>query len=244
MGTRSDEEMALNTDDRHGVRRGEMIWVGGQASLYDQDDIKMLQNLRSQVNEAMERFSTILNELESDLHDLVFLLCFYVEDGTGSEGAFLNLLAANLPDGVKTAITVVPVPSLMHSDQLVEIEGYAMRRENGDRMSRTHSVSPKGLLKSDRFCSGIRCGKMIFVSGQSPIDQDACIYAPCDIVAQTVFEMEEIGNILEKRMREFLASKTIDEVANSLERKRPHELKVAADEWLNSRSSSKRLRTK
>ncbi|MDA8586713.1 Rrf2 family transcriptional regulator [Rhodobacteraceae bacterium] len=48
----------------------------------------------------------------------------------------------------------------------------------------------------------------------------------------------------EKRMREFLASKTIDEVANSLERKRPHELKVAADEWLNSRSSSKRLRTK
>ena len=196
MAIKGPEIMAQNNIGRQGVRRGVMIWVGGQADLEDQIEALNPFDLPRQITGAMRRFDLVLHDLNVDLRDLVFLLCFYLEDGNSNEEAVLDLLAAALPSGVRTAITVVPVPSLRHQGQMVEVEGYAMRQENGDRMSRTYVRSSTSSTSASKFCAGIRCGKMIFVSGQSPVDPHGGVHAPGDIIAQTNYEMEEIRNIL------------------------------------------------
>jgi len=196
MDIKRYETMLDNANHSHGIRRGEIVWVGGQTGQQPQASTNAQPDFPAQITNAVNHVASVLSEAKTDLQDLVFLLCFYVEDGTRSENTVLDLLAKSLPDGVKTAINLVPVQSLVHQGQLVELEGYAMRRVNGDYMPRSYAVSATDRAQSDKFCAGIRCGKMIFVSGQSPMDKDGCVHAPKDIIAQTIFEMREIGNTL------------------------------------------------
>lgn len=178
------------------LRCGEMIWVGGQADRDDSGSIRTPGDVPEQMKGTIGRIERELTLNGAALEDLVFLLCFYAEDGSGDEHTVCAQLADCLPDGVKTAVNLVPVPRLMDAQQLVEIEGYAMRHPNGDLMPRSYAVSEPIQVASEKFCPAIRCGKMIFVSGQAPIQTDGTVHAPGDIVEQTLFEMVQIERIL------------------------------------------------
>ena len=186
----------INVTHKHGVRCGEMIWVGGQVDLTPEGVVLNQGDLQTQTANVMSHFDTVLQGLDCDLQDLVFLLCFYVNDGSVDESTFLDMVAAALPEGTKTTVNAVPVPYLAYEGLSVEIEGYAMRRENGERTVRTYASNDDASLLPDKFCQALRSGKMIFVSGQYPIDASGNVIEPGDIVAQTNVEMAQIETLL------------------------------------------------
>ena len=144
---------------KHGVRCGEMIWVGGQVDLDPQGTVLNQGDLAAQTVNVMGNIARVLDGLDCDLQDLVFLLCYYVNDGTVDEVEFLNMVATCLPDGAQTAVNAVPVPYLAYTGMSVEIEAYAMRRENGDRTIRTYAVQDETTVlpsKLVRLCEAVR----------------------------------------------------------------------------------------
>ena len=173
-----------------------MIWVGGQVDLTPAGVVCNPGERPLQTRNAMAHFSSALHALECDLEDLVFLLCFYVNDGSVDEGAFLEEVASCLPDGAVPAINAVPVPYLAYPGMMVEIEGYAMRREDGGRIEKTVASHQSLCPLPAPFSQAIRSGKMIFVSGQYPRLAEGTVYHQGDSVAQTRRIMEQVTALL------------------------------------------------
>jgi enamine deaminase RidA (YjgF/YER057c/UK114 family) len=188
----------IKVSHKHGVRSGQMIWVGGQVDLTPDGKVNHPGDLRAQTKNAICSFGKVLKELQCELTDLVKLLCFYVNDGTADEAAFLQMVAAELPDGARPAVTAVPVPYLAYPEMVVEIEGYAMRGAGGDVLPRQFAFSSKLSPLPEGFANAVRCGKMIFVSGQSPVSEEGEVLSPGDIVAQTKQVMKQIGVALQQ----------------------------------------------
>ncbi len=186
----------VRVSHKHGVRCGEMIWIGGQVDMSPDGAVLNQGDLAVQTENVVKNIAAVLHGLECDLPDLVYLLCFYVNDGGGSEETFLELVADALPPRTKCAVNAIPVPALAYEGLEVEIEAYAMRRENGETIARTYACATKAAPLPEKFCHAIHCGKMIFVSGQYPFGKNGNIHAPGDAVAQTTFEMENIRALL------------------------------------------------
>ena len=115
----------IDVTHKHGVRCGEMVWVGGQVDLTPTGVVCNPGGLAAQTGNAMANFARVLDELDCDLEDLVTLLCFYVNDGGVDETEFLASVGECLPPGAHPAVTAVPVPYLAYEGLQVEIEGYA-----------------------------------------------------------------------------------------------------------------------
>ena len=186
----------VDVTHKHGVRCGEMVWVGGQVDLTPEGVVRNPGDLAAQTANAVANFARVLDELDCDLEDLVTLLCFYVNDGGVDEAGFLASVGECLPPGAHPAVTAVPVPYLAYEGLQVEIEGYAMRREDGERTPRTFADTGAGSSLPDPFRQGVRSGTMIFVSGQSPVDAAGRVLHPGDIVAQTRQVMAQVGEVL------------------------------------------------
>ena len=186
----------IGISHKHGVRCGEMLWVGGQVDLDSDGVVQNPGDLQFQTVRAIENFDAVLRELGADLTDLVKLLCFYVNDGSVDEDFFLGHLADQLPEGTKTAVTAVPVPYLAYDGMLVEIEGCAMLGRDGAKLPRSYAVAEEGPPLPDAFSAAVRCGDMIFVGGQAPVGADGAVAAPGRIVDQTNLVMDRIGGLL------------------------------------------------
>ena len=182
----------INITHKQGVVSCDMIWVSGQVDLTPDGDVRNEGDIATQTKNAMANFASILHDCDASLGDLVKLLCFYVNDGTRAERDVLAMIGDCLPGDTGPAITMVPVPYLAYPGMEIEIEGYAMRP--GLKRQR---VTPEinSSLQSP-FSEAIRCGKMIFVSGQTPVDEAGNLIAPDDIVAQTHRSIAQIGERL------------------------------------------------
>ena len=188
----------IQVTHKHGVRCGDMLWVGGQVNLSPDGEVLNPGDLSTQTACVIENFAAVLNELGGDLDDLVFLNCFYVNNGDIDEKYFLDLIADALPDSVRTAVTTIPVPYLAYDEMLVEIDGVAMRNSGGEKIPRTYIDLSSGIPTSEKFCSAIRCGKMIFVSAQSAENTDGTVEGSGNILQQS--------NVLTSRLEQALAS--------------------------------------
>ncbi|MEZ5775183.1 MAG: RidA family protein [Hyphomicrobiaceae bacterium] len=186
----------IKVSHKHGVRSGEMIWLGGQVDLDPDGAVRHAGDLATQTRHAVGNLERVLGSLGCDAADLVKLLCFYVNDGSLTEESFLAMLADALPEGVRVAVTTIPVPYLAYPGMVVEIEGYAMRGRDGQRLARSYADAT-GLPELPRpFVQGIRAGRMIFVSGQSPVDDAGALVEPGHIVPQTKMVMANAGRVL------------------------------------------------
>ena len=175
----------IRISHKHGVRCGEMIHVGGQVDLTPEGVVRHPDDLKRQTAEVMKYLSRVLEELGTDLADLVRLRCFYVNDGGGDEDGFLEMVAAALPEGARPAVTAIPVPYLAYDGMMVEIEAIAMRGRDNARMARVYAPAEGLSPLPGPFAHAVRCGRMIYTSGQSPRDAEGRITDPGDLVAQT-----------------------------------------------------------
>lgn len=175
----------IQISHKHGVKCGDMIHVGGQVDLSSDGAVRHPGDLGQQTAEVMRYLGLVLERLGADLADLVRLRCFYVNDGTGDEDSFLDMVAACLPEGARPAVTAVPVPYLAYDGMSVEIEAIAMRGRDDARMDRQYA-SVEGLSPlPEPFAQAVRCGRMIYTSGQAPRDGEGRVTDPDDMVAQT-----------------------------------------------------------
>lgn len=177
---------------RQAVRCGEMIWASGQMDLDAASRIVHGGDLPRQAADAIANLQHVLSEFGSDLADIVKLLCFYVNNGSVDEDAFLEAVGKNLPEGVRPAVTAVPVAYFPWEGALVMVEAYAMRSASGERLSRTVVDNTDLSPLPAPFASGLRCGKMIFISGQSPVASDGTLVNAGDILAQTRQVMRQV----------------------------------------------------
>jgi enamine deaminase RidA (YjgF/YER057c/UK114 family) len=186
----------IKVSHKHGVRCGQMIWVGGQVDLTSEGAVRHPGDLASQTSAVMANFAKVLQELDASLGDLVKLLCFYVNDGSVDETRFLEMVAAGLPADAKPAITAIPVPYLAYPEMVVEIEGYAMLGTDNTKLARNYAPVTGLSPLPGHFAQAVRCGKMIYVSAQSPVDEKGGILHPGKIVDQTKQVMRQIGQAL------------------------------------------------
>lgn len=173
-----------------------MIWIGGQVDMSSDGAVRNPDELAVQTGNAVRHIERVLAELDADAGDLVKLVCFYADGGTVSEAEFLELLAAALPAQVRCAVTAVALPYLCYPGLAVEIDAYAMRGKDGGPLARDYAETEDMAPLPSRFVPALRCGKMIFVSAQAPLDATGAVLHGESIVAQTDRIMAQIGRIL------------------------------------------------
>lgn len=187
----------ISISHKHGVKCGDMIHVGGQVDLTPEGAVRHPGDLARQTDEVMRYLSRVLESLGADLADLVRLRCFYVNDAQGDENGFLGMVAAALPDGAHPAVTAVPVPYLAYDGMAVEIEAIAMRGRDNVRMARQYADVAGASPLPEPFVQAVRCGRMIYVSGQSPLNAEGRVTDPDDMVAQTRTVMAQHEQLLD-----------------------------------------------
>jgi enamine deaminase RidA (YjgF/YER057c/UK114 family) len=181
---------------KHGIRSGRMAYVGGQVD----KDIKGLvlhhYDLKTQTRVVVNHIQTVLRDLDLALDDIVKLVAFYVNDGSVDEDAFLADLRSQLGAGPAPALTTVPIPYLAYPGMLLEIDTIAMRGEDRTALPRRVSA-PSGHWKlAGPFSQGLRCGDMIFVSGQVARSPSGEVRHPGDLARQATDVIENVGRIL------------------------------------------------
>ena len=181
---------------KHGIRSGRMVYVGGQVD----KDIKGLvlhhYDLKTQTRVVVKHIQTVLRDLDIALDDIVKLVAFYVNDGSVDEDAFLADLRSQLGAGPAPALTTVPIPYLAYPGMLLEIDTIAMRSESQAALPRTVSAPSGHWRLAGPFSQGLRCGEMIFVSGQVARGPSGEVRHPGDLARQSTDVMEHVGRIL------------------------------------------------
>ena len=188
----------IHVSHQHGVRCGDMIFVGGQVDLDPKGNVRNPGNLKSQSLNALDNIHKVLAEFYADLVDVVKLVVFYVSDGSIDETTFLADLGVAFGAGPGLAITAVPVPYLSVPDIAVDIEAIAMLSTDGRRLSR-EAANPVGHLPlPPPFLHGVRCGEMIYVSGQVACDVTRAVLHSGDILKQTEVVKDNLSRVLEQ----------------------------------------------
>ena len=161
---------------KHGLRCGEMIYVGGQVDLDSDGSVRHPGDLERQTREAMAYMDRVLANLGADMGDLVKLVAYYVGDGPDAAALVLRTIAESLPKPAESGragpvISLVPLPALGYEAMVSEVEAVAMRGEDGARLPR-RAVSAEGLPPlPEPFVHALACGEMIFVGDQAALDE-------------------------------------------------------------------------
>jgi enamine deaminase RidA (YjgF/YER057c/UK114 family) len=187
---------------KHGVRAGDMAFVGGQVDKSSAGEPLHAFDLATQTAVVIRHIDTVLRELGAGLANVVKLVAFYATDGRVDETAFLTdigryvLTHGGAPDGVGPAITLVPLPCLALPGMMVEIEAIAMLGMGGERLPRTTANPPALAPLPPPFSHGVRCGEHIWTSAQGSRTTDGSLQYPQDLVAQTGVAMEHVAQVL------------------------------------------------
>lgn len=186
----------IKVTHKHGVRCGGMIFFGGQVDLDSAGNVRNPDDLVTQTRAAMEYIRIILAELDADLADLVKLICFYVHQSDDDRDRLLAEVVSVLGDGPGPVITLVPLPALGYEHMFVEIEGVAMRSTDGSRLQRVASSAGALAPLPKPLSHALRCGRMLFVGGQTALEADGGIANDGDLIAQSRLVTERIGALL------------------------------------------------
>jgi len=186
---------------KHGIRVGDLMFVGGQVDKTDQGEPLHAYDLKRQTASVVSHLETVLHGLGSGLKDVTRLVAFYASDGNVDEQAFLEHVGlCIINDSGDTlrdcgpAITAVPLPCLALPGMMVEIEAVAIAPGPGnDRQV----ANPRGFAPLPApFCHGIRCGSHIWVSAQSISHHVLVGDGSNDTREQTAAMMNQIGAVL------------------------------------------------
>ncbi len=186
----------IHVSHKHGLRCGEMIYFGGQVDLDPQGNVCNPDNLTAQTETAMEYIRRILVDLDADLADLVKLICFYVHTEDADADRLLAAVSSALGDAPGPVISLIPLPALAYEHMVVEIEGVAMRAEDGSRIPRVIANASDCQTLPAPLSHSLRCGEMVFVGGQTALQADGTIANAGDLVGQSRALMDRIGRLL------------------------------------------------
>ena len=189
--------IALNHS--HGLACGDLIFIGGQADIDANAQVTCPGNLEQQIRIAMEDARKILEGLGADTRDLVKLTAFYLADAENSEDKVLETMASCLGKTATPgpAVTLIPIETHCFDGLMFEVEGIAMRGQNGERLPRSAGWIPDGPMLPPAFSQSVRCGQMIFTSGQCALDESGEILAEGSLVKQSRIVLDKLQRLLQ-----------------------------------------------
>ena len=175
----------------------EFVFVDGRCSR-DEAGRPFTGDIVHQTLESLERVRSGLAAAGAEMEDVVRLNVYYVSDGgmadlTAVAGACARRFISPGP-----VVSFVPLPSLGHADQLVELDVIAMPGTGGRRPPRESLVVapdwhwPEGWP----FQPALRCGNAAFIGGQLPFDAAGNVLHAGDMAAQTRLVMDRIAAML------------------------------------------------
>ena len=189
---------------KHGVRTGDMVFIGGQVDKTDKGEPLRAYDLPAQTAVVAKHIDTVLRGFGADIAAVTKLVAFYTNDGSVDEQAFiadigrcfLACLDKEL-DAPGPTITAVPLPCLALPGMMVEIEAIAML-PTGARSITRHGVNPVGLASLPApFSHGLRAGVHGWVSAQSPLDANGVVQHAGEPISQTASVMANISKVLD-----------------------------------------------
>lgn len=187
---------------KHGIRVGELAFVGGQVDKSPAGDPLHAYDLATQTAVVMRHIDTVLREFGAALADVVKLVAFYATTGDVDEVALAADIGGHIlahggaPQGAGPAITLVPLPCLALPGMMVEIEAIATLAMDDKRLERT-VANPSDLIPlPPPFSHGVRCGDHLWTSAQRSRLADGSLPHPHDLAAQTAIAMEHMACVL------------------------------------------------
>ncbi len=188
--------VALNHS--HGLGCGDLIFIGGQADIDAQSRVTCPDDLEQQTRIAMADVCKVLDGLGADAADLVKITAFYLLCAETDEAQILEIIAEYLQPRLSPgpAVTLVPIETHCFDGLSIEIEAIAMRGQNGERLARSAAWIADGARLPAAFSQALRCGQMIFTSGQCAEGADGSIEAPGDLVAQSYHVLDKLQRLL------------------------------------------------
>ena len=111
---------------KHGVKHGNMIFVGGQVALGQQGNVLHPGDIVAQTRIAMENVKAVLAGFGATLDDVVKVNIFYVGTGTKENWETAARVRASYFKDPGPAATGIPVPFLAYEGMMTEIEVIAM----------------------------------------------------------------------------------------------------------------------
>jgi len=180
---------------RHGVRSGAMLFTGGQVDLDASGRVRNPGDVGRQCNAAMGYLGAVLEDLGADLSDLVKLVVYFVGDAS-VEARILSQIAVLLGEETRPVVNTIGMPELCYPGLMIEIEGVAMRGEDGSRLDRQCFYLDDMPLLPSAFSHVIRCGEMIFTGDMSALSPTGSVEGIGDLPAQTKIMMERLCRVL------------------------------------------------
>jgi enamine deaminase RidA (YjgF/YER057c/UK114 family) len=184
---------------KHGIRVGDMAFVGGQVDKSSTGEPLHSYDLAAQTAVVIRHIDTVLRGFGVGLANVVKLVAFYATDGNVDEHAFLAdigqhvLACSGAPDGAGPAITLVPLPCLALPGMMVEIEAIAMLGTDGEQLTRTIANPAELAPLPPPFSHGVRCRDHIWTSAQSSWLPDGSLQHSADLVGQTAVALEHVA---------------------------------------------------
>lgn len=183
----------VNLTHKHGVRAGSLIYTGGQVALDADGVVQHPGDSLRQCDGAMAYLARVLEDLGADLSDLVKLVVYFVGD-VATEDRLLNQIASLFGPDVGPVINTIGLSELCYPGLMVEIEGVAMRGEDGKRLSRQCFHLDNMPKLPTAFAHAIRCGELIFTSDMSAMTATGTVDG--DLSAQTTVMMDRLCDVL------------------------------------------------
>jgi enamine deaminase RidA (YjgF/YER057c/UK114 family) len=179
---------------KHGLRCGEMMFVGGQVALDAEGRVLEPADLDAQIDIVMDYLSRVFDELGGDLDDIVKIDIFYVNRGDVDELQALRRVRQRFSAEPPPAAMVVPLPNLAYPGLMVEIEAIGMCGSDGARLPR-RAFAPAGHWPTP-FSHGLQCRDLIFIGLQMPVDESGAPQAPTDTKQQSRINIENFRRVL------------------------------------------------
>ena len=110
----------------HGVKRGGLIFVGGQVAMDEEGKVLHPGDVVKQTEIAMQNVERVLAGFGARLDDVVKLNRFYVGAGSREDWEVGARAAASYFTEPGPAATGIPVPALAYEGLMVEIEVIAI----------------------------------------------------------------------------------------------------------------------
>ena len=180
---------------KHGVRSGSLVFTGGQVDLDADGNVRNPGNIERQCKASMDYLLRVLESLGADRHDLVKLVVYFVGH-ENDEKEILSLIGAMIGDQPRPVVNTICLPSLCYDDLLIEIEGVAIRAEDGTRVEcECHHLPDMPQLPS-QFSHVVRCGDIIFTGDMSAISPLGTVQGVGDVAVQTKIMMDALCGVL------------------------------------------------
>jgi enamine deaminase RidA (YjgF/YER057c/UK114 family) len=179
---------------------GDQVFLSGQQTLDANGAVFDPGNIAAQTRNVFENMKKSLAQVGLELSDLVRLNTYYVFDGPdeGSTQYWEDMTRVRLeyfPDPGPAA-TAVRIKGMPYKEQLIQIEGIALRGESRKNRQR---IMPDGSWDwsiAVPLSQGWRIGERIFVGGQISSDEKGESVHVGDLDAQTRNIYKFIGNVL------------------------------------------------